>query len=90
MAGARTAQQNFSIKSARAAREFEMANDSDWVADVRRWVMSNAASPQGAKAAASDTDSEALGYEAADPTLQAAHWPTVASSGAISDFARLR
>jgi len=66
-----------------------MANDSDWVADVRRWVMSNAASPQGTQAAASETDSEALGYEAADPSLQAAHWPS-SSSGANSDFARLR
>ena len=65
-----------------------MANDSDWVADVRRWVMSNAASAERAKVTAPDHDTEVLGYEAADPTLQAAHWPT--TSGSVSEFARLR
>ena len=65
-----------------------MANDSDWVADVRRWVMSNAASAERAHVSAPDRTEEVLGYEAADPTLQAAHWP--ASSGSVSEFARLR
>ena len=67
-----------------------MANDSDWVADVRRWVMSNASSAQRAQAAASDADVEALGYEAADPSLQAAQWPSASTSGSVSEFARLR
>jgi hypothetical protein len=51
-----------------------MANDSDWVADVRRWYFSG----QGPTAAASpdaDPDGIALGYEAAHPALQSAHWP---------------
>ena len=47
-----------------------MANDADWVADVKRWVRSNrnpaAAAPGIAHARAFDPlDLDALGYEAA-------------------------
>jgi len=43
-------------------------NDTQWVEDVRRWVASQAR-------ARDDADASQLGYEAADPVLQARHWP---------------
>jgi hypothetical protein len=51
-----------------------MANDAEWVEDVKRWYLSGAA---GASRAPSDggDDDIALGYEAAHPALQAHHWP---------------
>jgi hypothetical protein len=58
-----------------------MADDSDWVADVRRWVLANAAVPERVTTAASDgAPDEAIGYEAANPVLQSLHWPAVAGS----------
>jgi len=54
-----------------------MATDADWVEDVRRWYF-------GGNPPATDThiDTETntsgpveLGYEAAQPALQARHWP---------------
>jgi hypothetical protein len=53
-----------------------MANDADWVADVRRWVIAGSNSIDASRVAvvASNTDDE-LGYEAAHPALQARHWP---------------
>ncbi len=54
-----------------------MADDGDWVADVKRWYRAGASSA----AVASVEDSPAsdygldLGYEAAYPALQARHWP---------------
>ena len=58
-----------------------MANDAEWVEDVKRW--SRGAVPSGARladagstAAGPDAvDEVALGYEAAQPALQARHWP---------------
>lgn len=56
-----------------------MANDADWVADVRRWYLS---SQHAAVATApAEDDSAAIGYEAADPTLQARHWPDAPRPG---------
>ena len=56
-----------------------MANDADWVEDVRRWYLS------GASAAASTADGNddpvALGYEAAHPALQARNWPDALTAG---------
>ncbi|MBX3620175.1 MAG: hypothetical protein KF891_09360 [Rhizobacter sp.] len=52
-----------------------MANDADWVEDVRRWYYGG--SPPASEAQA-EPDSPAgadLGYEAAHPCLQARHWP---------------
>lgn len=43
-------------------------NDTQWVEDVRRWVASQTR-------ARDDADASQLGYEAADPALQARHWP---------------
>ncbi len=59
-----------------------MASDADWVEDVKRWyfagqrnanivpVISDAALESG----------ETLGYEAADPALQARYWPDAPSA----------
>lgn len=57
-----------------------MGNDVDWVEDVKRWYLSGA---QSAQAAAIDNgeDPVALGYEAADPALQARHWPDAPPPG---------
>jgi len=43
-------------------------NDTQWVEDVRRWVTAQTRSRE-------DADASQLGYEAADPALQARHWP---------------
>ena len=43
-------------------------NDTEWVEDVRRWVAAQARTRD-------DADSSQVGYEAADPALQARHWP---------------
>jgi len=51
-----------------------MTDDADWVEDVKRWVHSGARSA-GLATAAADTESGAIGYEAAQPMLQARHWP---------------
>lgn len=52
-----------------------MANDSDWVADVRRWYFSSRQEPAASAAQALEPDE--LGYEAAHPGLQSRHWPDV-------------
>jgi hypothetical protein len=50
-----------------------MANDEEWVEDVKRWYLAGAAS--GASEPGADDDEVAIGYEAAHPALQAHHWP---------------
>ena len=50
-----------------------MANDADWVADVRRWYFSSRQPTQIAAAPGETPDD--IGYEAAQPVLQARHWP---------------
>jgi hypothetical protein len=57
-----------------SALETDMAsdmasNDTQWVEDVRRWVAARALHSR------DDADAAQLGYEAADPVLQARHWP---------------
>ena len=56
-----------------------MAGDAEWVQDVRRWYFSGSQTPvseRGDSAApGSDPGEEPIGYEAADPMLQAPHWP---------------
>jgi hypothetical protein len=50
-----------------------MANDEQWVEDVKRWYFSGAARGTGDPGSA---EAEiAIGYEAAHPSLQARHWP---------------
>jgi hypothetical protein len=56
-----------------------MANDADWVADVRRWYFGTSQKPP-VSAVANDSENDALGYEAAHPALEARHWPE-ANSG---------
>ena len=62
-----------------ARSENLMANDSDWVADVKRWYLASASSAAAAVAVAGDAPLSDygvdLGYEAAHPSLQARHWP---------------
>lgn len=56
-----------------------MTNDSDWVEDVKRWYLA------GVSSAARDGDGSVgeygaeVGYEAAQPALQARHWPDAAA-----------
>ncbi len=51
-----------------------MANDAEWVEDVKRWYFAGAASAPNENASGADEE-VALGYEAAHPALQARHWP---------------
>ncbi len=55
-------------------------NDTQWVEDVRRWVAARARSLD-------DADAAQLGYEAADPALQARHWPDAIGSSEPFDGA---
>lgn len=63
-----------------------MEGDAEWVEDVRRWYFAGQRSrvpsvPAQHPDAAADAD--ALGYEAADPSLQSRHWPDAPSAAAI-------
>ena len=55
-----------------------MASDTQWVEDVRRWCgvepppRTESADPPDS---AEPDDSATLGYETAQPALQACHWP---------------
>jgi hypothetical protein len=51
------------------------SDDTQWVEDVRRWVAS-----QSQSRANDEADNAQLGYEAADPALQARHWPDAAGA----------
>jgi len=55
-----------------------MSNDDDWVSNVKRWCHDQAAvAAAQAQAGPSEVDEagDMLGYEAAQPMLQAPHWP---------------
>lgn len=52
-----------------------MANDSDWVADVRRWYFSGRSTAPVADRPNDEGEAVELGYEAAHPPLQSRHWP---------------
>lgn len=57
-----------------------MANDEEWVEDVKRWCLGGAR--PGASAAPDEGGDEvALGYEAADPALLAHRWPDAPTTG---------
>ena len=70
-------------------RETVMANDTDWVADVRRWCLAGSpamrAKPATSTTEPESTDFASMGYEAAHPALQSRHWPD-ASDGAATDL----
>jgi hypothetical protein len=58
-----------------------MANDTEWVEDVKRWYYAGVRSAADARLAdTQSTDLMALGYEAAHPALQAHHWPDAPAS----------
>ena len=48
-----------------------MAIDEQWVEDVKRWVLAAHARPD----RDATSDDLAVGVEAAQPALQAVHWP---------------
>ena len=53
-----------------------MASDAEWVEDVKRWTLGRLWSSEREPAQTSDGGDEvALGVEAAQPALQARHWP---------------
>jgi hypothetical protein len=49
--------------------ETKMGQESDWVADVKRWCLGRSAGSAAPAAEAVDPDGD-VGYEAADPSLQ--------------------
>jgi len=59
-----------------------MANDEEWVADVKRWYLAGTRTATGVGIGPDEVGDEvALGYEAADPALQARHWPDAPTTG---------
>ena len=63
-----------------------MAGDAEWVEDVRRWYFAgqrNGLSSDRAQHPDGAADADALGYEAADPSLQSRHWPDAPSTMAM-------
>jgi len=59
-----------------------MANDEEWVADVKRWYLAGTRTRASASTLPDEAgDDVALGYEAADPALQARHWPDAPTTG---------
>jgi len=68
--------------SASGRRGKNMANDEEWVADVKRWYLAGTRSGAAPGLGGDDAADEiALGYEAADPALQAHHWPDAPTTG---------
>lgn len=50
--------------------------ETDWVQDVRRWALDRApALDRRSEPTDPPDDDDALGYEAANPPLQAVNWP---------------
>ena len=65
-----------------------MAGDADWVEDVRRWCRAGREVEGGYRAASTPEpmhgSSDAIGYEAALPTLQSRHWPDAPDDRAVT------
>ena len=63
-----------------------MASDADWVEEVRRWCLAGREVEGGYVVASPPppiTDSrDAIGYEAALPSLQSRYWPDAPATGA--------
>jgi hypothetical protein len=55
-----------------------MASDTAWVEDVKRWVLAGCSARDGL--AEPPDDGIVLGYEAAQPALQALNWPDAAAA----------
>jgi hypothetical protein len=60
-------------------KERAMANDTEWVEDVRRWYYGGTAPAADVEVQADAGNDDVLGYEAAHPALQARHWPDAPS-----------
>ena len=58
-----------------------MANDADWVADVRRWYFSGQKASASTQHPRDEGEPVDIGYEAAQPTLQSRHWPDAPRGG---------
>lgn len=69
-----------------------MNNESDWVADVRRWCLAGAQAKLAALASRKELnrDSDDVGYEAAHPPLQSHHWPDAPNGTATVPRGRIR
>jgi hypothetical protein len=64
-----------------------MANEGDWVEDVRRWCLAGRQKDRSLEAPAAQGDGAPLdlapddvGYEAAHPVLQSQNWPDAPSA----------
>jgi len=55
-----------------------MADENDWVQEVKRWVRTGARE----RRQLADEEPDAVGYEAADPPLQAREWPDAPGASA--------
>jgi hypothetical protein len=64
-----------------------MTSDADWVEDVRRWCLEASPATRTKTVAANTepepTDFASMGYEAANPALQARNWPEAPVSNFI-------
>lgn len=63
-----------------------MQNESDWVADVRRWCLAGAQARLAGSAHADEAESPELGYEAAHPALQSRQWADDATRDTPTDM----
>jgi hypothetical protein len=61
-----------------------MASQDDWVEDVRRWYYGGNAPAADRDAGTPADDTHELGYEAAQPSLQARHFPDAPVPGGKS------
>jgi hypothetical protein len=59
----------------RSLKEQAMASNDEWVEDVRRWYFGGTAPAADRDAEGSPGSHDEMGYEAAQPALQARHWP---------------
>jgi hypothetical protein len=65
-------------------KEQAMASQDDWVEDVRRWYYGGNAPAADGDAVAPADDTHELGYETAQPCLQARHFPDAPVPGSKS------
>ena len=58
-----------------------MADNADWVADVRRWYFAGRSTGANTNHLGDEGEPVELGYEAAHPALQSRHWPDAPDGG---------
>jgi hypothetical protein len=76
------------MRPSRASAEHIMASDADWVEDVRRWYFAGRRRPDATTVEVQTDESDALGYEAACPPLQAPGWPDAPAAGTAASTHR--